>query len=77
MLAESTRKEYTELEVPSTNPKVKLSMQQINSEENRINQEIINDKRQLESESSTILFDLMSNGFGDSEPTYRILAEIC
>ena len=68
ILAESTRKEYTELESAfNKSQSGKLTLQQINSEENRINQEIINDKRQLESESSTILFDLMSNGFGDSE----------
>ena len=45
MLAESTRKEYTELESAfNKSQSGKLTLQQINSEENRINQEIINDK---------------------------------
>ena len=66
--AENTRKEYTELESAfNKSQNVNLTLQQINSEEYRIGQEISNDKRQLDSESTTLLFDIMSNGFGNNE----------
>ena len=65
--ANNTRKEYTELESAFSKFKnVNLTLHQIDSEEYRIGQEIVNDKRQLDSESTTLLFDIMSNGFGDS-----------
>ena len=65
--ANNTRKEYTELESAfSKFQNVNLNLHQIDSEEYRIGQEIVNDKRQLDSESTTLLFDIMSNGLGDS-----------
>ena len=66
--ADKARKEYTNLEnIFNKSQTVNLTLSQIESEKNRIKQEIINDKRQLESKSSTLLFDIMNKDLGQSD----------
>ena len=73
--AEVTIKDYTDLANAFTKyENVNLSVSQIESEMRRVTQEIVNDKRQLESKSSTLLFDVISKGFGDNDLTLSYLS---
>ena len=63
--AKAAREEYSDIEKAfSKLQNVNLTTEQIDREIIRMEKKIANDTRQLESKSSTILFDIISNGFG-------------
>jgi hypothetical protein len=73
--AENALRDYTDLSNAFKKyGSVNLSVNQINSEMKRIEQEITNDRRQLEAKSSTLLFDVISKGFGDNALTLSYLS---
>ena len=73
--AETAIKDYTDLaNAFSKYENVNLSVTQIESEMRRVTREIENDRRQLKSKSSTLLFDVISKGFGENDLTLSYLS---
>ena len=73
--SEAAIKDYTDLaNAFSKYENVNLSVSQIESEMRRITREIESDRRQLKSKSSTLLFDVISKGFGENDLTLSYLS---